>query len=240
MTRPKKQPATQSPGSNTNRYDSLDETPSDVPKPSYSDVASSHRVSDLTISKPEQNQDQVPEPSMSALMAAIQGLGSRLTKLETTAPPDDSTTPDSSLPSQNPVEFDRNCPPHDEHDHIDDDDEETCNDTRVPSAPTSRRGNFRNNFRPPASAESPQNYLNQNEFYVAISGGNKIKYAEMEKYIFQKVLLDDSAEALKKVYSSIGRMIAYGFSTQFTLMPAFKDLDRDTEFEKNFFGWPIQ
>ena len=245
----KKQPVTCTPGATANRYDMLDSNTPDDSKPSYSDVAKSNRVSDLPPSIPDQQKSQVNEPSLTALMAAIQGIGFRLDdqeehlsslddKFDTmkSPSPHDSSTPDNQMSNQDDLGVENNSsPPNDQETSDNDDDDDTRSDTKVPPAPTSRRGDYRNNFRPPTSADSTQNYFNQNEFYVAISG-NKIKYADMEKYILQKILLNDSAEALKKIYSSIVRMIAYGFSTQLSIMPAFKDLDRDTDFEKIFLG----
>ena len=93
-----------------------------------------------------------------------------------------------------------------------------------------RRHNNRNRYQPPQSADTQQSFLNQNEFTLAISN-NKIKYVNMETYLHSKVLKNDSAEALKQVYSFITRAISNGFSVQLGIMPSFMELDKDTCFE---------
>ena len=57
---------------------------------------------------------------------------------------------------------------------------------------------------------------------------------EMEIYLSTKVLANDSAEALQKVYSYIIRAITYGFSCQLDIMPTFNDPDKEIRFEPLF------
>ena len=50
-----------------------------------------------------------------------------------------------------------------------------------------RRGNDRNRYQLPQSADTQQSFLNQNEFTVAISN-SIIKYVDMENYLQKKEL----------------------------------------------------
>ena len=106
------------------------------------------------------------------------------------------------------------------------------NDTYNRHRPNSQRGVY-NRYKAPSSADSQQSYLNQNQFSMAITNSS-IKFDKMESYLSSKILLDDSAESLKTIYSSIVRSIAYGFACQMSIMPSFQDLDRSTSFETLF------
>ena len=262
--KPRNQSVHPPPNTTGNRFDSLTLTLEET-KPLYSEIASSNRVSEIPTSSTTPSDTQTKEPSLSALMGAIQNvmfrfddreeelnekfksIDERFENLPSSAP----SQPQQQLRSGNcestqPVE-----------DHIDnhseknnclqDTNDDLCHsvsnmnleDSSPPNHhptnqgrnhPNSRRGNY-NRYNPPSSADS--NYLNQNQFSVAITNSN-IKYDKMESYLSSKVLANDSAEAFKTVYSSIVRAIAYGFACQLDIMPSFQDLARDTHFEQLF------
>ena len=248
--KPKPSPLTQTPSTTSNRYDELD---TDDAQPSYSSVVAANRVSESLPTKPDSNNTSLPEPSLRALMNAIQNITFRMDDrdenigeqfkaiderfIDMKQPTSSGSPPETQESGPVTKRHNTETPSpdndnsHERPDHEYDVDAQST--SQVHPVPATRRGDYRSQFRPPSSAESTNNFLNQNEFYVAISG-NKIKYVDMEKYIFQKVLSNDSAEALKKIYSAIGRMIAFGFSTQVNILPSFQDLDRDTSFEKLF------
>ena len=77
VSKQKGQPLTPNPGTITNRYDMLN-VPATDPKQSYSAVASSNRISETPASSNESQEGTMPEPSLRALMSAIQGLTFRL------------------------------------------------------------------------------------------------------------------------------------------------------------------
>ena len=177
----KGQPLTPNPGTITNRYDMLN-VPTTDPKQSYSAVASSNRVSEPPASSNESQEGTMPEPSLRALMSAIQGLTFRFDdrdehlsdqfksideRFQTLTPSPSENIPPTD--DQNGNQDNKELPPDENHIQSDDDNDASHEMNDHP-APTSRRGDYRSKFRPPSSAESSHNFLNQNEFYVAITG----------------------------------------------------------------------
>ena len=58
------------------------------------------------------------------------------------------------------------------------------------------------------------NQFNQNRFSIAVASNTKIKFLDMENYLKDRPLRDDSAIAMEELYSGICRSINYGFATQ--------------------------
>ena len=254
--KPKNRTPNLTPNPNQNRYETFADD-SDEPKPSYSKVASSNRVTDmpLSTSKTEPTHGEtmvIQESKLDTLLNAIQNIdermndtdtkiqnqfwtmNSRFSALENTL--EKSTNHDSDIDDTQLSRPDQDI--QTESNRTDDMSSDAQDNVRSSDAQDNvsrqpRRGNDRHRYRPPQSADTQQSFLNQNEFTLAISN-SKIKYVDMENYLQKKELKNDSAEALKQIYSFITRAISYGLSTQLDVMPAFMDLDKDTCFERCF------
>jgi hypothetical protein len=72
----------------------------------------------------------------------------------------------------------------------------------------------------------------QNEFTIACKG--KVKYIEMENYLKNRSLTDDSPYELEKIYTSIIRAIGFIFEFELFCLPSFRDLDSSVNFSNIF------
>jgi hypothetical protein len=72
----------------------------------------------------------------------------------------------------------------------------------------------------------------QNDFTLACKG--KIKYLEMEKYLANRKLVDDSQYELEKLYAYLTRSIGFVFEFEITTFPSFRDLDSTINFHNCF------
>ena len=252
---PRKQQTQKSPGITTNRFGVLDTTPEN-PTPLYSEVASSNRISEIPVPMSKVQDTPKTEPSLSALLSAIQSINFRFDDQEENLNEkfkyidDRFDTMDSRSRRESSAQVNEgltkihsdNCDDQSNDDHtssdIDNDHDsssvarEQSNASQHQHRPNSRRGNY-NRYQAPASADSQPSYLNQNQFSIAMTNSS-IKFDKIETYLSSKTLIDDSAEALKTIYSSIVRSIAYGFACQLSIMPSFHDLDRNIRFEPLF------
>ena len=85
-----------------------------------------------------------------------------------------------------------------------------------------------------AGSTTSANQFNQNKFSLAVTNCSKIKFIEMEKYLSEKKLKDDSATSMEELYATIYRSINYGFSTQLDIIPNFRGLNKTISFETLF------
>ena len=79
----------------------------------------------------------------------------------------------------------------------------------------------------------PPTKFNQNAFSVLIDD-TKIKYSNIETYLKNKILADDSTLELSKLYSSFIRAVCFGINAPLHFLPSFRSLDRTLEFAPIF------
>ena len=114
-------------------------------------------------------------------------------------------------------------------------------DSRPPSAPFGSTG-----FASPADdasstddesqhSKQPKGQFNSNRFSV-LAVDSKIKFTDMENYLSKRVLKDDSATSIEELYGRIVRSLNNAFSKHLQIMPSFRQLNRNTSFERLFLG----
>ena len=108
------------------------------------------------------------------------------------------------------------------HSHKTEDNISYSNTSTLPTSVNSRQETSRQNV----------NQFNQNEFSLACNG--KIKFNEIESSLRNKILHNDSPQALALFYTAIIRSIGYGFETQLPFLPTFQGFTKTTVFQNIF------
>ena len=81
----------------------------------------------------------------------------------------------------------------------------------------------------------PSGQFNSNRFSCIVVDA-KIKFTDMENYLSKRTLANDNTSSIERLYGHIVRSMNNAFSKHLQIMPSFRQLNRNTDFEKLFLG----